>query len=91
MNLINLDFQLSLPIDRWEHFYEKTWKTPFKNKYFNVGLYKTNSIFGMSVYWSVKQDHAGSALEFNLFGFAVAFVFYDCRHWDDEKNQWEEN
>lgn len=44
MNLINFDFEISLPIDRWEYLYEKTWKTPFKNKYFQVSAYKTNTL-----------------------------------------------
>ena len=90
MNLINFDFEISLPIDRWEHTYEKTWKTPFKNKFFEVNVYKTNAVLGFSTHWSIKEDHPGFALEFIALGFAFAFVLYDCRHWDYEKCKWEE-
>ena len=34
------------------------------------------------------KDHAGGGIELGLFGFVVSFRFYDCRHWDYNKNQW---
>ena len=91
MNIIKLAFELSVPIDRWEHCYEKTWKTPFKNKYIEVNTYKRNSIINFYVDWSFKEDHAGFMLEFDLLGFGAALNFYDCRHWDYETNDYEEN
>jgi len=88
MNLINFDFEISLPIDRWECLYQKTWATPFKNKYFEANAYKTNAILGFSTHYSVKEDHAGFALEFIVLGFVFTFVFYDYRHWDYENDRW---
>ena len=37
---------------------------------------------------SFREDHAGLRLELGLLGFVVLFKFYDCRHWDYDKNQW---
>ena len=91
MNLIKFNFEISLPVDRWEYIYEKTWATPFKNKYFEVNAYKTNAILGFSTHYSIKEDHAGFSLEFIALGFVFTFVFYDCRHWDYETNRWEES
>ena len=69
MNLIKLAFEISLPIDRYDHTYEKTWATPFKNKYFQVNTYQRNGLFNFYMEWSIKEDHAGFMLEFDLFGF----------------------
>ena len=89
MNLIKLAFEISLPIDRWNHIYEKDWATPFKNKYLRVGAYLTNNLVNFHIDWSIKEDHAGFMLEFALFGFGASICLYDCRHWDYENDCWE--
>ena len=88
MNLIKLSFEISLPIDRWDHIYEKTWATPFKHKYFQVNTYQRNSLISFYVDWSIKEDHAGFMLEFDFLGFGASICLYDCRHWDDENDKW---
>jgi hypothetical protein len=37
------------------------------------------------------RDHAGPAIEFNLFGYTISANIYDNRHWDYEYKHWEEN
>ena len=89
MNLIKLAFEISLPIDRYDHIYEKTWATPFKNKYVQVNAYQRNGLFNFYMEWSIKEDHAGFMLEFDFLGFGASICLYDCRHWDYENDCWE--
>ncbi len=89
MNLIKLSFEISLPIDRYDHIYEKDWATPFKNKYLQLGVYLTNNLVNFHMDWSIKEDHAGVMLEFALFGFGASICLYDCRHWDYVNDCWK--
>ena len=87
MKLIKLAFEISLPIDRYDHIYEKTWATPFKNKYFQVNAYQRNGLINFYMDWSIKEDHAGFMLEFDFLGFGASICLYDCRHWDYENDK----
>jgi hypothetical protein len=35
------------------------------------------------------RDHAGPSISVSIFHWEIALRFYDVRHWDDEKNDWE--
>ena len=53
-----------------------------KNKSFESGIYRNNSIIGGSFgITSVKQDHAGFSFDIELLGWNLDFVFYDHRHY----------
>ncbi len=53
---------------------------------FNINIFGLLSFW---IRWSRKCDHAGFNLEIFLFGLRFHFNIYDCRHWDDETNDWE--
>ncbi len=60
------------------------------HKFWDLTICKNSSIIGFSIDYTMRQDHAGFVLEFDLFGWNIEYRFYDCRHWDDERNCWEE-
>jgi len=81
--MININFSISNPLSR-RFIIVKTWygKTPFKNKFWEVQINKTNDIIKIAVDWTIRKDHAGLNVSFGLLGFDIIFVFYDQRHWD---------
>jgi len=40
--------------------------------------------------WTRKEDHAGILINVELIGFNLTFNIYDERHWNYEKNRWEQ-
>ena len=55
-----------------------------KNKSFEVGIYRNNSIVGGSVgITGFKQNHAGFSFDIELLGWDLDFTFYDHRHYDE--------
>ena len=62
-----------------------------KHKFWEVEIYfYAHELLqlGIDLSW-FGTDHAGPYIEFNLFGYNFNFKIYDNRHWDYEKNQWE--
>jgi len=43
---------------------------------------------GYSFEWTKNRDHAGLSIEGNVLWLSVGFRIYDCRHWDDGKDEW---
>lgn len=89
--MIYLNFNLRYP--RWTERFAtiRTWHgpTPFPNKYWEIQIIKNENLIRLEFEFTIKQDHAGANLELGLFGYEVHFTFYDNRHWDYEKNCWE--
>jgi hypothetical protein len=62
-----------------------------KHKWFDIqiGWEKIISIFSLDLGWSIRQDHAGFKLNFNILWFYFIFYTYDSRHWCSKCNAWE--
>lgn len=75
--------------DRFANLWARTFSTPWKNKFFEIQLFKDAELFRNEFEWTIKQDHAGVRLELGLIGYKAAFNFYDNRHWDYENNHWK--
>jgi hypothetical protein len=58
-------------------------------KAWELNVFRTNTVFLMSLMFTVRGDHAGLRLQFGLFGFEMEFHFYDSRHWDYRNQKWE--
>ena len=88
--MINLRFSLSNPFwDRFENI--KCWsgKTPWKNKFWEVQVMKSDDLVAVDFRVTAMTDHAGIDLWLGLIGYAVNLQFYDSRHWDGDKNDWQ--
>jgi hypothetical protein len=88
--MISLNFDLRNP---WSNTFKNLWcrsyETPFKNKFIELGLTKDFTLVSFRFNWTVRQSHAGLDLELGVFGYNVNFQFYDNRHWDVETGSWE--
>ena len=89
--MINFNFNIQLPIDRWGNIWSTTGKTPFPHKYWDFSFHRSPDIISFEFSWKTRTDHAGVNLWFGLFGYVVEFVFYDGRHYDNENNCWMMN
>lgn len=88
--MINLRFSLSNPWwNRFENVYSNAGETPFKNKFWEVQLLKSDDIVSFDLRVTTRCDHAGVDLWIGLFGYSVNLNFYDNRHWNPEKGAWE--
>jgi hypothetical protein len=88
--MIYLSFTLSNPFsNRFTCVYEKTGKTWNPHKFWDLTICKNSSIIGFTFDFNMRQDHAGSGLEIELFGLSIEYRFYDCRHWDYKNGCWE--
>lgn len=88
--MINFSFNIHNPFsNRFEII--KCWNgsTPFPNKHWELQLDKTNEVIGIDIRLTTRTDHAGLWIGLSLLGYDILFNFYDSRHWDPIKNQWE--
>lgn len=85
-------FNINIRNPRWWNRFDniKCWsgKTLFKHKFWEVQIMKCPELFRIEFDWTVQEDHAGVKLELGLLGYAIAFSFYDSRHWDTETSNW---
>ncbi len=87
--MINVRFSLTNPWwDRFESLRHWHGATPFKNKYWEVQLMKSDDIIAFDLRITTQSDHAGLDLWAGLFGYALNFVFYDSRHWNQDSDSW---
>ncbi len=89
--MIYLQFNIRNPwSDRFENI--KCWhgSTFIKNKFWELQLYKSSDIVDFFARVTHRQDHAGFHLGLGIFGINLEFQLYDSRHWDNEKNQWQD-
>ena len=88
--MISFSFILRNPwSDRFKNLWCRTYNTPFKNKFVELEITRDFTLVSFMFSWTVRQSHAGLDLELGLFGYCVHFNFYDNRHWDKEKKEWE--
>jgi hypothetical protein len=87
--MIHLSFSLRDPFsDTHETLFYKGNKLT-KNKSCEFQVVRTNEIVGLELSITIEEDHAGLDFDFALFGYGVLFNFYDTRHWDYDKDEWE--
>lgn len=87
--MINIRFSVENP--RWDRFSNiKCWagSTPFKNKFWECQVMKSDDIVAFDLRITTRQDHAGVDLWIGLVGYAVNLKFYDSRHWNYEKGRY---
>jgi hypothetical protein len=61
----------------------------FKNKAWEFEIYRSDTIAEFETRITVNEDHAGIMFGLGLLSWTVNAQFYDTRHWNYEKNQWE--
>jgi hypothetical protein len=64
-----------------------------KNKMFELqvsyfGIRESRSLFNFVFRWTVRRHHAGPALYIDLLGLYFGVSICDCRHWDDEADDY---
>lgn len=74
--------------NRFANIFCKAGGTPFKNKFWEVELLKTNQLIGFEFSLTTRCDHAGVFLEVGLLGFSLSINFYDNRHWNDNAGRY---
>lgn len=69
----------------------KTWHGSafLKNKFWEIQINKSNDIISIDLRITARQSHAGTYLALGLIGYEIIFNFYDVRHWDSERKNWE--
>lgn len=73
----------------FKNLWSRAYRMPFKHKFLELQIYRDSNIVVVNANWTVKQDHAGLRFEVGLLGFCFDINFYDCRHWNNDNNQWE--
>ena len=75
--------------NRFSNLWNRSYKTPFKNKYIELEITKDFTLASFMFNWTLRQSHAGLDIELGLFGYCVHFNFYDNRHWSQITNEWD--
>ena len=57
---------------------------------FNLYFVLLGNIFKFHIFWTRKTDHAGFGFDVDILGLSFDSQVYDCRHWDDENDKYEE-
>jgi hypothetical protein len=93
MHILNLRFEFTNPFDRWDYFknlgclhgdmgMHKAWE--LEHSYYSPLL------FDCELSLTHKQDHPGFEIGIGILGYGIHFRIYDTRHWDYEKECYEE-
>ncbi len=86
--MIQIRISIDSWLDRFESLYATTGPTPFKHKFWEFQIIKSNDLLAFDLRLTSRQDHAGLDLWLGLAGYSVNFVFYDHRHWNSQTNTW---
>ena len=88
--MFNLSFGIRNPFSDRFHIV-KFWsgQTPLRNKFWEFQINETADIVAFDIRYTAKQDHAGLFFAFGLVGYEIIFNFYDNRHWNRQKKDWE--
>lgn len=87
--MIHLEFTLHNPWSEcWKNI-KVFHRAVTKNKSVELQFMKTNDIISFIFNFTIRQDHAGLNTNLALLGYNVKLSFYDVRHWDYEKKEWQ--
>ena len=69
----------------------KSGNTPFKNKFWELQITTLweGSYFDFRIGWTRNRDHAGFYFLVEIHKFMFDFKIYDIRHWNYEKDEYE--
>lgn len=88
--MINVHFSLRAPWTmNYKNIFLKTGKTPFKNKFWEFQIDKDDVLILLGFAIQQRCSHAGVMLEVGLMGYLFSFNFYDSRHWNYARGEWE--
>lgn len=87
---MRIAFSLSLFEGKFKHLFNRSGATRWPHKFWEIEAMQVGigNIISFEFAWTRKTDHAGVRLGLGLLGFEAYGMFYDSRHWDDEKNDW---
>ncbi len=87
--MINLRLSLTNPWwNRFETVYFRANNTPFKHKFYELQVMKSDDIVSFDLRITTRCDHAGIDLWLGLFGYSINLNFYDNRHWNSKEGRW---
>ncbi len=96
--MINLFLSIQNPLFKKEGYIGKFRSAFFwhkklsKNKYFEIQFdkFSKQDLFTFNLDLRLfGRDHAGPETLIGFFGYELIIKIYDCRHWDYEKNCWQ--
>jgi hypothetical protein len=88
--VINFSFNITNPLARKRFGLLKGFNDRAgEYKAWELNFYRTDCLITADFSFTRKQDHAGVRAMIGLLGFEVELHFYDTRHWDNERNDWE--
>jgi hypothetical protein len=90
--MIHLAFNITNPWSNRKLSSVKSWhgSTPWKHKHWELDLARARTIMGVNFTVSHRQSHSGFEVLLGLFGYDIIFAFYDERHWDYDKEEWQQ-
>lgn len=92
MNILNLRFELSNPLDRWDYFKPLGCISSRLTKNTSWELehsFLSTMLIDVDINWNRNVDHAGITIGIGLLGYGIGFRVYDTRHWNYETDTWE--
>jgi hypothetical protein len=87
--MINFSFNISNPFNRRWALIKGFSGRLFDHKAWEINFYKTSCLISGDFGLNINSDHAGVRSMVGLFGFEAEIHFYDIRHWNSEKEEWE--
>lgn len=93
MNIVNIRMELANPFDRWDCFKNLGCISGrlFQHKAWELDhTYYSPMLADVDLVWNKCTDHAGLAFSIGLLGYGISVRIYDTRHWNYDRNCWEE-
>ena len=91
INMLAFKLALTNPWSKtWKTVWVKHCNTPFKHKYLEIEVSRTNDVLAVDLRFTARQDHAGIALAVGLLGLTAQFMVYDSRHWPEGLKRYDE-
>lgn len=88
--MIYFGFTIRNPFSqKFSNLWNKLITTPFDYKFIELQLYRDSSLLSFCFDFTVRQSHSGLRIEFGIFSLCFEFNWYDSRHWDYHKQQYE--
>jgi hypothetical protein len=91
---VRLSFELcfSRRLRRWRSLWFKDFGRITENKCLEMQLCRDATIASICIDTDFAgQCHAGPSLELGLLGYSFRIAVYDHRHWDYDRDVWEEH
>ena len=90
MNIVRLHANIHNPFcaDTFVNLGNLSGEFPIENRNWEIQLYWYKpSLLTFEFRISTKEDHAGTSIEFGIFGLTLHFHVYDCRHYEGEDDE----